>query len=141
MEWVKILLGPTVSVIILFVGGAVIFGKFKEKCESNDKKIDKAEKGLSIRVRHLEESNGITKEECDKRSDIYKTLMCNKIENLEKAINKSSEIAERTRGELSKQISKNRDEVIRKYDSINLFMGETRSIMDLLKSKFLVEGI
>ena len=140
MEWFKILIGPAVSVIILLIGGAVMFGKFKEKCESNDKKIEKAEKGLLKRVEHLEESNGMTIVECDKRSEVYKTLMCGKIEKLEVAVLRSSEIAEKTRGELSKQIAKNRDEVIGRYDKINLFIGETRSIMDLLKTKFLEDN-
>lgn len=140
MEWLKILLGPAVSIIILLIGGAVMFGKFKEKCESNDKKIEKAEEGLIKRVEHLEDSNGMTKKECDNRSDVYKTLMCDRIDRLEKAINKSSELAEKTRGELFRQISSNRNEVIERYDSINLFIGETRSIMDLLKIKFLEES-
>jgi len=137
MEWVSVLIGPTVSVIILLIGGAVMFGKFKEKCEDNDKKIEKIEKNLSKRVACLEDSNVMTKAECDRRSEIYKTLMCNKIDNLEEAVNKSSEIAERTRGELSKQINKNKDEFIEKYDIISTFMGETKSVMFLLKTKFL----
>ena len=140
MEWVKILLGPAISVIILLIGGAVMFGKFKEKCESNDKKIEKAEKGLSERVMHLEENNNITKEECDRRSEIYKTLMCRKIDSLEKAVNKSSDVAEKTRSELAKNIGRNREDVISKFNSINLFIGETRTIMDLLKTKFLEEN-
>ncbi len=140
MEWLKILLGPAVSVIILLIGGAVMFGKFKEKCETNDKKIEKAEKGLIKRVEHLEESNGMTITECNRRSEIYKNEMCSKIGNLEIAIIKSSEIAEKTRGELSKKIDKNRDDVIGRYDNINLFIGETRSIMDLLKTKFLEDS-
>ena len=141
MEWLKILLGPAVSVIILLIGGAVMFGRFKEKCETNDKKIEKVEKSLSFRVKHLEESNGMTKMECDKRSEVYKTLMCSKIDNLEKAITRSSEVAERTRGELSKQIGKNREDVISRYDTINLFIGETKALMDLLKTKFLEENL
>lgn len=141
MEWLKILLGPAVSVLIILIGGAVMFGKFKEKCDNNDKKVTKVEKDLSIRIEHLEKSNGMTIRECDKRSEIYKTLMCNKIDRLEKAINKSSDVAERTRGELFKQISKNRDEVILQYNDANLFMGETRSIMNLLKTKFLEENL
>lgn len=141
MEWLKILLGPAVSVLIILIGGAVMFGKFKEKCDNNDKKVTKVEKDLSIRIEHLEKSNGMTIRECDKRSEIYKTLMCNKIDRLEKAINKSSDVAERTRGELFKQINKNRDEVILQYNDVNLFMGETRSIMNLLKTKFLEENL
>lgn len=137
MEWLKILIGPAVSVIILLIGGAVMFGKFKEKCESNDKKIEKAEKNLSVRVKHLEESNGMTIGECNRRSEVYKTLMCGKIDNLEKAINRSSETAEKTRTELAKNIGRNREDVISKFNSINLFIGETRSIMDLLKTRFL----
>lgn len=140
MEWVKILLGPAISVIVLLIGGAVMFGKFKEKCESNDKKIEKAEKGLSERVMHLEENNNITKEECDRRSEMYKTLMCRKIDSLEKAVNKSSDVAEKTRSELAKNIGRNREDVISKFNSINLFIGETRTIMDLLKTKFLEEN-
>ena len=140
MEWVKILLGPAISVIVLLIGGAVMFGKFKEKCESNDKKIEKAEKGLSERVMHLEENNNITKEECDRRSEMYKTLMCRKIDSLERAVNKSSEVAEKTRSELAKNIGRNREDVISKFNSINLFIGETRTIMDLLKTKFLEEN-
>ena len=140
MEWLKVFLGPAVSIIILLIGGAVMFGKFKEKCEANDKKIDKAEKGLLTRVESLEKSNGMTISECDKRSEVYKTLMCGKIDNLEKAVNKSSEVAERTRGELSKQIVKYRDVVIATYKGINLFIGETKAIMDLLKSKFLEDS-
>ena len=141
MEWLKILLGPAVSVLIILIGGSVMFGKFKEKCDNNDKKVTKVEKDLSIRIEHLEKSNGMTIRECDKRSEIYKTLMCNKIDRLEKAINKSSDVAERTRGELFKQINKNRDEVILQYNDVNLFMGETRSIMNLLKTKFLEENL
>ena len=141
MEWLKILLGTSVSVLIILIGGAVMFGKFKEKCDNNDKKVTKVEKDLSIRIEHLEKSNGMTIRECDKRSEIYKTLMCNKIDRLEKAINKSSDVAERTRGELFKQINKNRDEVILQYNDVNLFMGETRSIMNLLKTKFLEENL
>jgi len=140
MEWIFALIGPTVSVIVLLIGGAVMFGKFKEKCESNDKKIEKAEKGLSERVMHLEENNNITKEECDRRSEIYKTLMCRKIDSLEKAVNKSSDVAEKTRSELAKNIGRNREDVISKFNSINLFIGETRTIMDLLKTKFLEEN-
>ena len=139
MEWLKILLGPAVSVVILLIGGAVMFGKFKEKGEAVEKKLIKAEKDLSIRVRHLEESNGMTISECNRRSEVYKTLMCGKIDSLEKAVNKSSEVAEKTRNELAEKISRNRDDVIKKFDSINIFVGETRSIMNLLKAKFLEE--
>ena len=137
MEWIRILLGPAVSVIILLIGGSIMFGKFKEKCDNNEKKLVKAEKDLSRRVEHLEESNGMTITECNRRSEIYKTLMCGKIDSLEKAVNKSSEIAEKTRGELVKQVNKNRDEFIEKCDIISAFMGETKSIMNLLKTKFL----
>jgi len=141
MEWILALIGPTVSVIILLIGGAVMFGKFKEKCEDNDKKIERVGKNLSKRVAHLEDSNVVTKEECNERSELYKNLMCSKIDRLEQAVNKSSEIAERDRTSLSKQIIKNRDDVISRYDKINIFIGETRSIMTLLKTKFLEENM
>ena len=141
MEWLKILLGPVISMLIIIIGGAVMFGKFKEKCENNDKKINKVERDFSRRVTHLEESNGMTITECNKRSEMYKVLMCSKIDNLEKAINKSSEVAEKTRGELSKQVNKNRDEFIEKCDIISAFMGETKSIMSLLKAKIFGETL
>ena len=141
MEWILALIGPTVSVIILLIGGAVMFGKFKEKCEDNDKKIERVGKNLSKRVTHLEDSNVVTKEECNERCELYKNLMCSKIDRLEQAVNKSSEIAERDRTSLSKQIIKNRDDVISRYDKINIFIGETRSIMTLLKTKFLEENM
>ena len=140
MEWLRILLGPIVSIIVLLIGGAVMFGKFKEKCEDNDKKIDKAERAFLKRIEKIEGNDIVTTVECDRRLSIYKTLMCGKIDDLEKVVVGTSKVAERDRRELVVRINKNRDEVIGKFESINLFIGETRTIMNLLRSRFLEEN-
>jgi len=141
MEWLKILLGPTVSVIIVLIGGAVMLGKFEERCKNNEEKIIKVEKDLSKRVSYLEETNGMTTEKCDERTIICRTTICKKIDKLETVVDKSSKVAEFTRQELSKLILKNRDEVINKFDIVNVFMGETKSIMELVKDKIFKEVI
>lgn len=140
MEWLGIFISPVISILVILVGGAVMFGKFKEKSENNEKIVIRAEKDLLMRIKHLEDNNGEITIECDKRFEVYKNLMCNKIDSLEKAIVRSSEIAEKTRGDLFKQVNKNRDEFIEKYDIISTFMGETNSIMSLLKTKFLEDS-
>lgn len=140
MEWLNILVGPILSLTIVIIGGSIVFGKFKEKSLNSEKEIVKLGISLSKMEDNLRNINGISTIECDKRSGVYKTLMCNKIDSLEKAFIKSSEVAEKSRGELSRQITKNRDEVLSKYNSFSVFVGETKAIMDLLKSKFLEEG-
>ena len=139
MEWLNVLLGPAVSVLIILIGGAVMIGKFEERCKNNEEKIIKVEKDISERVSRLEEKNGMTIKECDRKSEVYRTLMCDKIEKLEKVIEKSSKGAEFARQELSRLILKNRDEVLNKFDTINLFIGETKSIMEFVKDKIFRE--
>jgi hypothetical protein len=140
MEWLRFLISPAVSILILLIGGAVMFGKFKEKCDNNDKKIIKVEGSIMKRIENLENNNGAIMIECDKRFEMQKTLMCGKIESLEKIVIGTSEIAEKTRKELSRDIAKNRDEVLTKFDNISLFIGETRSIMNLLKTRIFEEN-
>jgi len=141
MEWLNVLLGPAVSVLIILIGGAVMIGKFEERCKNNDEKIIKVEKDLSKRVSHLEDSNGMTIRQCNDKSEVCRTTICGKIDKLEKVIEKSSEVTEKTREELSKVIIKNRDEVFAKFDNVNLFIGETRSIMELVKNKIFKEAV
>jgi len=123
------LIGSITSIVIVVIGGAVAFGKIKEKCKNNDGKIEKLEKDLGKRVENLEDTHTVSVIECDRRSKMYKDLMCTKIDQVEKVVLASSEIAEKHRDLLSNQVMKNREDTMAKYDRINLFVGEAKAII------------
>jgi valyl-tRNA synthetase len=77
MEWLKILLGPAITLLICFGGVLVSWGRVKQMIDLNQKRMDEVEDM---------QSKVVMKSDCEKQSEKCRQALCAKISEVKDGV-------------------------------------------------------
>ena len=121
-DWFFRIISPALTALVLIVGILIAIGKFKERSKTNEE-----------RLKTLESKKYVSIDDCEKTH----RLMTAQIKRVSDIVSESIKKSEEDKSFLVKKIDQNNGEVLRNFQSINLFIGETKAIMDLIKLKLI----